>query len=266
MTNRRAVWLWILLHAIFFVVGWCAATFQSTASTYLGIASAVSVLAVAALSFHEILRRYGTKRGLILLAGLCLYGILIEIIGVQTGFPYGSFTYQSITSFQIAGVPWTTPFAWAPFVLIAFFASRSWLSSSSRIQQLLLAAALLIGLDLVLDPGAVAIGLWSYREGGVYYGVPWTNFAGWILTGGIALFALQRASFSRSVPRIFPFLVGPSAQLAFWVGVTSNLHQIIPSLIGIGLIVFFMKTWLRQSTKTDQIQPAHSPTGTAGTK
>lgn len=243
MTNRRAIAPWIVLHVVFFGIGWCAATFPSRTSASLGIASGLSVLAVALLSFREFIRWQGSKKGLAILMCLCLYALVIEMIGVQTGFPYGLFRYQSIPSFQIAGVPWTTPFAWAPLVLAAFFISRSWITPSSQVKRLVLAVALLVGLDLVLDPGAVVLGLWSYTNVGLYYGIPWTNILGWILTGGIALIALERTTPSHAPPHIVPFLIGPSSLIAFWIGVTSNARQLIPSLIGVGLMVVFTKTW-----------------------
>ena len=48
--------------------------------------------------------------------------------------------------------------------------------------QFILALILLVSFDLVLDPGAVHMGLWRFLESSLYYGVPWTNFFGWVLT------------------------------------------------------------------------------------
>jgi putative membrane protein len=42
-----------------------------------------------------------------------------------------------------------------------------------------------VAVDLVLDQAAVALGFWSYADGS-YYGVPWLNYAGWVLSGTVA--------------------------------------------------------------------------------
>lgn len=48
-------------------------------------------------------------------------------------------------------------------------------------------------MDLVLDPGAVALGFWQYPAGGVVWGVPVMNFAGWLLSAGTALAIADRS-------------------------------------------------------------------------
>jgi uncharacterized membrane protein len=46
-------------------------------------------------------------------------------------------------------------------------------------------------LDATLDPGAVSQKFWTYRYPGAYYGVPWSNFVGWILSGIVGAAILQ---------------------------------------------------------------------------
>jgi putative membrane protein len=57
--------------------------------------------------------------------------------------------------------------------------------------------AIVLAIDLVLDPGAVAIGFWIYPDGGLYYGVPWSNYAGWVLSATVSV-ALFDWAFSRA--------------------------------------------------------------------
>ena len=43
-----------------------------------------------------------------------------------------------------------------------------------------LAAAWMTAMDLVIDPlAANALGFWRWTHSGPYYGIPWSNFAGW---------------------------------------------------------------------------------------
>jgi len=53
-------------------------------------------------------------------------------------------------------------------------------------------AATVVAVDLVLDPGAVAIGFWEY-EAGTFHGVPATNYAGWVLSATVATLLIDVA-------------------------------------------------------------------------
>jgi putative membrane protein len=68
--------------------------------------------------------------------------------------------------------------------------------AASRPVRLVSVIAAVLAMDLVLDPGAVALGFWVYPGGGVYYGVPLSNYAGWVLSATVAVVALDIA-FSR---------------------------------------------------------------------
>jgi putative membrane protein len=50
--------------------------------------------------------------------------------------------------------------------------------------------ALIILVDLVLDPAAVSLGIWTYSEG-FFYGVPLSNFVGWLISGSLAILMLE---------------------------------------------------------------------------
>ena len=54
--------------------------------------------------------------------------------------------------------------------------------------MILIGAVILTLLDMVLDPGAVLLGFWSFDAGGWYYNVPRSNFVGWLLSGSVGMF------------------------------------------------------------------------------
>jgi putative membrane protein len=61
----------------------------------------------------------------------------------------------------------------------------------------LLGALFFMYLDIIIDPVALQGQRWflgriyGYPEGGVYFGVPITNFAGWFIVGFVLIWALQ---------------------------------------------------------------------------
>src|SRR6056297_3023594 len=61
----------------------------------------------------------------------------------------------------------------------------------SRLLRLLAVAATVVWMDVVLDPAAVALGFWEYYPPGVYYGVPLSNYAGWVLSAVVSVALLD---------------------------------------------------------------------------
>lgn len=123
------------------------------------------------------------------LAGVSLYAYAIEYVGIATGLPYGEFSYGvALGPMLPGGVPLGLPAFFLPLVvnaylLVALAGGRHWSRSWFRLPATI---AVVLAIDLVLDPAAVALGLWSYAADGAFYGVPLSNFAGWILSAAVA--------------------------------------------------------------------------------
>lgn len=135
------------------------------------------------------------RRALAVLGALCGYTYLIEYVGVTTGWPYGSFSYGVELGPMVAGVPLALPLFFLPLVCNAYFLTVLVLGERAVTARyrLPVTVAIVLLVDCVLDPGAVALGFWSYADGGVYYGVPLSNYAGWVLSGSVAALALDAA-------------------------------------------------------------------------
>jgi putative membrane protein len=130
------------------------------------------------------------RRAGVALVGLIAYTYAIEIVGVATGWPYGSFVYHVDLGPMAAGVPLSLPLFFVPLVLNSVLVVTLLASRWSLPRRLLVAVGVVIAVDLALDPGAVALGFWSYTDGGVYYGVPVSNYLGWVLSGSVAVGAI----------------------------------------------------------------------------
>jgi putative membrane protein len=97
-------------------------------------------------------------------------------------------------------------------------------------------------MDGVLDPGAVSLGFWIWPEGGPYYGVPPSNFAGWLFSGILAAALLLATGRWRSTPP--PTLLDSAIiALTFWTGVALLSGMILPTLLGITLSTYIL--WRR---------------------
>ena len=140
------------------------------------------------------------RRAVIGLGALVGYAYAVEIVGVLTGLPYGEFSYAIDLGPMLFGtVPLGLPVFFVPLVLNSYLLGLLLLGerAESTTVRLLTVIVIVLAIDLVLDPGAVAIGFWTYASTGFYYGVPWTNYAGWVLSATVSV-ALLDWAFSRS--------------------------------------------------------------------
>ncbi len=139
-----------------------------------------------------------------------------EWLSINTGFPYGWYYYIDTTSSRelwIAGVPFFDSlsyvflsycsYATALFILSPLKAWRWNLvtletrSIRRSFSALLLGSFLQTFLDIVIDPVALQGSRWflgqiyGYREQGLHFGVPLSNYGGWLLTSFCLLAAFQ---------------------------------------------------------------------------
>jgi putative membrane protein len=114
----------------------------------------------------------------------------------------------------------------------------------------LLSALLLVAVDLVLDPVFVHLGIWIWITPGFYYGVPISNYVGWLFTGLVSAAILIILVRWRIGPAFqFPVFVAISLILilGFWSGYTLMIGLVIPFVMSVFLLGFliwsFIKHW-----------------------
>ena len=134
------------------------------------------------------------RRAAAALAVLVAYAYAVEYVGVTTGVPYGEFAYGVDLGPTVAGVPVGLPVFFIPLVLNAYLLCLLLLGDRARDAPVRLGAVIAATLlmDVVLDPGAVALGFWAYAGDGAFYGVPLSNYAGWVLSATVAVLCLDR--------------------------------------------------------------------------
>jgi bisanhydrobacterioruberin hydratase len=221
---------------VLFIVGVLAVRSEVQAPLWT---SAIAVVLFSLPLIVGLWRAHRTK-GLVAFAAVGVFGIAIETLGLITGFPYGEFVYGGMLGPLLpGGAPFLLPFAYVPLVIgaVALVDTKPGL-------RIVLATLLLVAVDLVLDPGAVAFGLWSFTGPAILHGVPLSNFLGWVISGSIAVLVTRA-------------LIDPAPQLAlslllhlsFWTGVVAGSDFLIPTLIGVVLMIFVSRT-MRQGTRS----------------
>ena len=147
-------------------------------------------------------RRLGT--GTAIWVFIASFGISLgsELLGTSTGLPFGPYSYTNQLGYKVLGlVPFNIPTSWF-FMLYCSLAICGRLlpvkdDSTSKWYWSLMAGFVLTAWDVSMDPAMVASVHWVWHLpslegmplwqniliGGHFYGMPLTNWLGWLLTG-----------------------------------------------------------------------------------
>ena len=149
-------------------------------------------------------RDIGAWRTLAFTACVWPVALMAELSSTRTGFPFGLYTYTQNTrghELFIADVPFMDPLSFTFLAYASFCLARAVLRGrGGRATLALTSGVFMMLLDVVIDPVAVRGERWFlghiffYPNGGVYFGVPLSNFAGWALVGltGVGAYLVLR--------------------------------------------------------------------------
>jgi len=146
----------------------------------------------------------GARAGATLVAVTAGGGLLVELLGVHTGVPFGRYHYSGAIGPRLYGVPlvialaWTW-MAWPAWLAAGVLAKRTAAPIAARIA---LAGLGLAAWDLFLDPQMVAEGYWrwDHPQPGLpgVPAVPLTNYLGWL---GVATAMAAALPHTAALPR-----------------------------------------------------------------
>jgi putative membrane protein len=157
-------------------------------------------------------RHLGAGRALAFLVSGYLISWVAELGAINYGFPFGEYLYIPATldrELWVAGVPFMDSLSYVFLAYASYCLALTALSPGRgfRLQEdavlqqswrtLVLAAVLMVCLDIVIDPVALRGYRWflgqiyGYPEGGVYFGITLSNFGGWFLVALVLIRVLQ---------------------------------------------------------------------------
>ena len=175
--------LWVLTMIALPIINWTYGWEATVKAIIAGVFVQVSVV-VAVLW-----KSWGTAKTVRISALVFLLGWTAEAVGSHTGYPFGDYAYTQALQPQILGVPLLIPLAWMMMLPPAWGVATA---ISSRFEQrwqtavfIILSAAAMTAWDLFLDPQMVAWGLWAWASPAGYFGIPWSNYLGWLLVSAL---------------------------------------------------------------------------------
>jgi len=179
--------------------------------------------ALAGLSF--LAWAIGVQRAIVVFALSFFISLGSELAGTGTGYPFGAYGYTTQLGYRIANlVPFNIPTSWF-YMLVASLSICGRLlpardDNKSRWWWALVAAFVLTAWDVSMDPAMVKTSHWLWNVPDLtsrsalvqfigtpfFFGMPLTNWLGWLLTGII----VARVMVAVVPPSVWSAQVSPS--------------------------------------------------------
>jgi uncharacterized membrane protein len=216
--------------------------------------SAASFLLVLLYIFHSY-TNLDLKTASKFLVIAATISFLWEFVGVETGVPFGPYTYAEALGPKLGPVPIFIPLLWCALGYFCMQASDHYI----------MASALMVSLDTSFDPVFSAkLGLWTWTGPTQYFGVPLSNFFGWFIAS-LTFFALfflasRRKTKSSKNAIVFYYLFGLDNVAGDIVSGSVGLAaaSIIIFTVALAIVLLFRKSSAAK-TKVLQLEQVTSP-------
>ncbi|HEX9147089.1 MAG TPA: carotenoid biosynthesis protein [Candidatus Binatia bacterium] len=213
---------------------------------------------------------YRNRRpALLAFVAVYLVSLTSELLGTSYGVPFGAYSYTSLLGPKwFDRVPLLIPLSWFTMGWAVWVIARRWTKAWVAV---LLGTTLLVAWDLLLDPAMSKVtSYWVWGDVGSYYGMPWSNLAGWGITGFVLLALLQRLAprpdgslkFALSVYFVnFALPLGFCILNGYWIAVFAGLATGTTAWLLLGGFLRAHKSRRRSSPK---LSPKTRREGTVG--
>src|SRR6056300_1401912 len=150
------------------------------------------------LSFSLLLLNTEWSKKMLFLVVLCFAtGMLAEILGVQYGFIFGEYSYGKALGIKFMNVPLMIGINWCILIFITGFIAQFFLNKLWS--RALLGTALMLTLDLVMEPVAPVLDFWTFTTGLASF----HNYFGWAILAFPLQLIFHKAKVKMEGP--FPF-------------------------------------------------------------
>ena len=171
--------LWVLLMISFPIVDWAFGWEAMIGAVFLG--SLAQLVAVVVILWQK----WGFTKTLRTAAIVIFLSWLAEVLGSHNYLPFGAYSYTEKLQPQIIDVPIQIPVGWLIMLPPSWAVAQAIanpIESRLRLPVFIgMSALAMTAWDLVMDPMMVAWGMWVWENPSGYFGIPWSNFLGWLL-------------------------------------------------------------------------------------
>jgi uncharacterized membrane protein len=200
---------------------------------------------------------WSPRRALVLFVVVASVSLSAEFLGTGTGALFGHYHYgRELGPKLFDMVPLVMPLAWFMIVYTAYHVTdvfglaggrngsgkpKGWPAIGWAIGLSFAGALAVTAWDLMMDPQMVAVGGWVWEQPGDYFGIPISNYVGWLITAFAILliyrfYELVSTRPVRSTTTWYGYLPVIAYGLT-WLSGTSRSAQV--GLPGVALAGFF---------------------------
>jgi uncharacterized membrane protein len=205
-------------------------------------AQGLAALGIAIACTHAALF-YGWKDALVLLAICLAVTFAVENIGTATGFPFGHYHFEVGSNLiHVGAIPIIVGPLWFGMGYLSWIVAGTLLGGAdrrlngniARVALPIVAAFVMTQWDVVMDPPEATISkAWIWHDGGAHFGVPLSNYLGWLLTSWLFYQAFAVYLGRRRVASEAPTERGRKLRLvAILLYLASGLTHVTPWIIG----------------------------------
>jgi uncharacterized membrane protein len=226
--------------------------FNVSADIFFGLSFALLFFTLSQ-SFYEL----GFRNTLIFLAITSVVGFLAEVLGTNSGFPFGKYYYTDFLGEKVLGVPIVVPLVWFVIAYLSFSIARSAIEPALRgnvsrnsviFQLALLSAFGAVAWDFMIDPMFSAYGYWVWT--GQFLplpeldGIPLSNFIGWFVLVTLMVYICSKVIFTSSLGEMKYRKNIRDSEIAYFLllldGLVANLSLKNYAVMGIGFLAMIL--------------------------
>jgi uncharacterized membrane protein len=108
-----------------------------------------------------------------------LYGYVIELLGVKTGFIFGNYEYGKTLGLKLFDIPLVIGVNWLALAYLSGVCTENIGKNWHFLLKSLFSASIMLGLDFLIEPVAIKYDFWRWQGGNV----PMRNYVGWLVCG-----------------------------------------------------------------------------------
>jgi uncharacterized membrane protein len=234
LARSRQIALWLAIGGVLLVgIG-----FSWNPTPFAELLAAVFI----ACALVHAIASYGVRIALMFFTVCVAITFTIENIGAATGFPFGHYHFEVGAGLpHIGRIPIVVGPLWFGAGYFSFVVASTLLDGADRRLDLrfnlialpVVAAFVVTQWDLVIDPPNATIAkAWIWHDGGAIFGVPLSNYLGWLLTSWLFFQAFafvlrqQQTTGSHPVPNRQLRLIA----ILFYLG--AGLPHVVPWALG----------------------------------
>ena len=120
---------------------------------------------------------------------VAVLGFVIEVLGVKFGLFFGHYTYGNTLGLRVAEVPLLIGINWLITTYVCGMLARY--LPLPELARVVLAALLMVGLDMCIEPVAGTYDFWHWTAGVI----PFRNFRDWFIAACLMQLLFSRARF-----------------------------------------------------------------------